>query len=149
MNLYCLLLFNNLIQSLRNTIFVGTFIGGYAITFAYSFMNSIDTSNFYDFNTPLFAKDTRSLIIAVLLFCSFINWAMVLKYASEVGYLIDSSSEANRVAVSDGHVENDANSRSSRIGEMANRMVMLMLLSHYCILFSHYCALISLLFVYV
>jgi uncharacterized membrane protein len=111
------------VQALRNTIFVATFVGGFASTIAFAFLNTIDNSNFNDFSALIYLKDTRSLIVAVLLFCSFLNWAMVLRYASELAYLIDSSSEASRVALLAELEESEASTRNYKISHMAKRMV--------------------------
>lgn len=79
------------VQALRNTIFVATFVGGFAINLAYSFLNSLHTSNFSGYSDVIWMKDVRGLILTVLLFCSFLNWAAVLRYSCELAFLIDSN----------------------------------------------------------
>lgn len=83
------------VQALRNTIFVAIFVGGFAINLAYSFLDTLHTSNFTGFSDVLWMKDVRSLILIVLLFCSFLNWAAVLRYACELAFIIDSNVEAS------------------------------------------------------
>lgn len=69
------------IQTLRNTIMVGIFVGGNALNFAYNVTASYD---------PDYSKrmQARSIILAILLFASFLCWANVIRHASHLGYLI-------------------------------------------------------------
>lgn len=109
------------VQALRNTIFVGIFVGGTSFLFAFSQINSIDPSNFQDFRTLIYFKEVRALIISVLLFCSFLNWALVVRHASELGYLIDSESEATRLSAV-RETEQVSSARMSKIRQLATRM---------------------------
>lgn len=69
------------IQTLRNTIMVGIFVGGNALNFAYSVTSSYQ---------PVQSKrmQARSVLLSILLFCSFLCWANVIRHASHLGYLI-------------------------------------------------------------
>lgn len=69
------------IHTLRNTIIVGVFVGGYALTIAYtSVANYQATENKY--------LQVRGIMIAILLFGSFLCWANAIRYAAHLGYLI-------------------------------------------------------------
>lgn len=109
------------VQALRNTIFVSTFVGGFAITFAFQLINSIDCRSFEGFATVLYMKDVRALIISILLFGSFFNWAMVLRYATEAGFMADSSSEASRLT-NFGNALDETEVRIAKLGVIAVRM---------------------------
>ena len=69
------------VQTLRNTILVAVFIGGYALELG------ISTTNAYLTNEGQFAK-LRSLIITVLAVGSFLAWATVIRIAAHLGYMI-------------------------------------------------------------
>ncbi len=79
------------IQTLRNTILVAVFIGGYALNSAYGIINSYEDSN----------KSTRSkvrnIILAVILFASFLCWANVIRLASHLGYMIGTLDYVDKV----------------------------------------------------
>ncbi len=70
------------IQTLRNTIMVAVFVGGYTLTIAYNISDALDVED----ATHRFR--VRSLILAVLLFSSFLCWASVIRHASHLGYMI-------------------------------------------------------------
>ncbi len=70
------------IQTLRSTIMVGIFVGGYAFTGAISMMNG------YTANETLRDK-IRAVILAALLFSSMLCWAIVIRIASHVGYVVE------------------------------------------------------------
>ena len=111
------------VQALRNTQYVAIFIAGYAIKLSYAFINSIDSSNLVGYSDVMYIKNVRSLIVSVLLFCSFINWAVVLLYAREIAFLVDSFTEASRLEIlnSDEDVSNKG-SRSYMIAHMSVRL---------------------------
>lgn len=69
------------IQTIRNTLMVGVFIGGNAINIAYSFAN--DYKDLVGHRWKL-----RSIILMSLLFGSFVCWANVVRIGSVLGYLI-------------------------------------------------------------
>jgi len=71
------------VQTMRNTILVGIFVGGSSLTAAIS---SLD----------LFARPgglppqlvVRQLIVSGLLFLSFLNWAQVIRYSNHISYYV-------------------------------------------------------------
>jgi hypothetical protein len=70
------------VQTFRNTIMVAVFVGGNAFQLAFSFAN-----NYQDIvGQPI--EQTRSVILATLLFGSFLSWACVIRFASHMGYMI-------------------------------------------------------------
>mmetsp|Transcript_6931 Transcript_6931/g.10287 ORF Transcript_6931/g.10287 Transcript_6931/m.10287 type:complete len:264 (+) Transcript_6931:34-825(+) len=69
------------VQTLRNTILISIFIGGYALQTAIATINT-DTST-----ADVYAK-FRVIIIAAFSFSSFLSWASVIRIASNLGYLI-------------------------------------------------------------
>lgn len=70
------------IQTLRSTILVAVFIGGNALSFAYSIVNE------YDADTQSMRKNVRAVILTILLFASFLCWACVIRNASHLGYMV-------------------------------------------------------------
>eukprot|EP01032_Pedospumella_encystans_P022057 gene22057-25006_t len=69
------------IQTIRNTLMVGVFIGGNAINIAYSFAN--------DYKDLVGQRwKVRSMVLMALLFSSFICWANVVRLGSTLGYMI-------------------------------------------------------------
>ena len=76
------------IQTLRNTILVAIFIGGASFQFAF---NILSTEN----ESTDMIKEFRNLVIAAYLFCSFLNWAFVIRCASHLGYRIGLSDTIN------------------------------------------------------
>ena len=116
------------VQSLRNMILVGAFVGGNAVNVAFNSANSIDPRNFQSFDYLIYMKDVRALIIAVLLFGSFLNWILVMRYAGELSFVIDFTSEAQRLALalnpSPSFDESLHNSlRAEKIGKLANKLI--------------------------
>ena len=69
------------IQSLRNTILVGIFIGGASLQYAVNACEVLRADV-----TP--SVICRQLIIAALLFISFLNWTQVIRFANHAGYFI-------------------------------------------------------------
>lgn len=69
------------IHTLRNTIMVGVFIGGYALNTAYT--SALDYINGLNKR-----KQVRALCLAILLFGSFLCWAIVIRHAAHLGYMI-------------------------------------------------------------
>ena len=111
------------VQTLRNTQYVAIFVGGYAIKLSYAFIDSIHSSEFTGYSDVIYLKDVRSLIVSVLLFCSFLNWAAVLRYACEIAYLIDSFTEASRLETFDDNEDvTNKSSRSYNIADMSVRL---------------------------
>ncbi len=69
------------VQTIRNTLMVGVFIGGNAINIAYSFAN--------DYKDLVGQRwKVRSIVLMALLFSSFICWANVVRLGSTLGYMI-------------------------------------------------------------
>jgi hypothetical protein len=68
------------IQTLRNTILVAIFVGGSAVNLALSFTD--------DFDTLTIPERIRAIILSVLCFCSFLSWVLVIRFSSQLGYLI-------------------------------------------------------------
>ena len=69
------------IQTLRNTIFVAVFLGGSAFTAAYNTLNNLNKTR--DIN-----GQCRGIILSILLICSFLAFASVIRAASHLGYQI-------------------------------------------------------------
>jgi len=69
------------VQTLRNTIMVGIFVGGNALNFAYTITASYSPDSHERIQV-------RSIILSILLFCSFLCWANVIRHASHLGYLV-------------------------------------------------------------
>ena len=69
------------IQTLRNTIFVAVFLGGSAFTAAYNTLNNFNRA--HDIN-----GQCRGIILSILLICSFLAFASVIRAASHLGYQI-------------------------------------------------------------
>lgn len=69
------------IHTLRNTMYVAIFLGGSALTYAFDLTNSYN-------DIVEDRMKVRTVIISALLFCSFLCWACVIRYASHCGYTI-------------------------------------------------------------
>ena len=69
------------IQTLRNTIFVAIFIGGFSFQYAWMSLNAVLTA-------PTINDKIRFIILAILLFSSFLSWANTIRMASHMGYVI-------------------------------------------------------------
>lgn len=69
------------IHTLRNTIMVAVFIGGYALNVAYISASEYEMGQ----NKRI---QVRATCLAILLFGSFLCWAIVIRYAAQLGYLI-------------------------------------------------------------
>ena len=69
------------IQTLRNTILVAIFVGGSSFQYAFLVMNSV--TDISDSKT-----NARAIILAVLLFLSFLCWTGVIRYANHLGFVI-------------------------------------------------------------
>ncbi len=69
------------IQTVRNTMKAGVFIGGKALYITYLVSNG-----YSDMRSQ--RLKVRSLIISVLMFCSFLCWANVIRLGSSVGYYL-------------------------------------------------------------
>ncbi len=70
------------IQTMRNTIMVAVFIGGYSLNFAYSVVGNYDADN------NSMRMNVRAIILTILLFASFLCWACVIRHASHLGYMV-------------------------------------------------------------
>jgi hypothetical protein len=68
------------VQTLRNTILVAIFVGGSAINLGLSFTDGFDTLTL--------PERIRAIILSVLCFCSFLCWVLVIRFSSQLGYLI-------------------------------------------------------------
>lgn len=66
---------------------MGIFVGGNSFTIAYNYINN------YESLPDDSILRVRSVIIAAFLFCSFLNWATVIRCASHLGYLLGSSAD--------------------------------------------------------
>lgn len=69
------------VQTVRNTMKAGVFIGGKALYITYLVSNGY--SDMYSQRSKV-----RSLTISVLMFCSFLCWANVIRLGSSVGYYL-------------------------------------------------------------
>lgn len=97
------------IHVLRNTVLIAIFVGGSAFTIAYDYLNNFDS---YDING---VSGVRAIILATLLFCSFLNWASVIRCVSHLGYLMGTSAnDEDDERVGETYVE--------RMGSLANNM---------------------------
>lgn len=68
------------VQTIRNTILVAVFVGGNAFTSAFSFANTYSPDDV--------VQQARSIILAALLFSSFLCWALVIRFSAHLGYLV-------------------------------------------------------------
>jgi hypothetical protein len=79
------------VHTLRNTILVAIFLGGNAFNYAFTF-----TNNYLSYSGNEIMQ-IRSIVLSTCLFCSFLCWACVIRYASHNGYLIGTlSAEVDR-----------------------------------------------------
>ena len=69
------------IQTLRNTILIAIFIGGFAFQYAWQSMNAVPLA-------PTINDEIRFIILGILLFSSFLCWANTIRLASHMGYII-------------------------------------------------------------
>jgi Protein of unknown function, DUF599 len=69
------------IQTLRNTILVSIFVGGYAFQYGNQSINAINAS--YSDNDM-----ARAIILSILFYSSFLSWANTIRMASHLGYSI-------------------------------------------------------------
>ena len=69
------------IQTLRNTILVAIFVGGSSFQYAFLSLNSLTDAS--DAKTK-----TRVIILATLLFLSFLCWTNVIRYSNHLGFVI-------------------------------------------------------------
>jgi len=88
------------IQTVRNTMKTGVFIGGKALYITYL------VSNGYSEMRSQRLK-VRSLIISVLMFCSFLCWANVIRLGSSVGYYLGVLKYADQLRSQIAKREND------------------------------------------
>lgn len=92
------------VQTMRNTIMVAVFIGGYSLNFAYSIVGNYDAYNNSERN------NVRAIILTVLLFASFLCWACVIRLASHLGYMVGTLGYVDKT-VSEDHA-------SDKVGTM-------------------------------
>jgi hypothetical protein len=71
----------------RNTILISIFIGGNSFTIAYNYLNAFPGTQVDS------VMGVRNIIISTFLFCSFLNFASVIRSSSHLGYLLGSSSD--------------------------------------------------------
>ena len=83
------------IQTIRNTVLISIFIGGLAFQYAVLTINSINT----EVDTLRYL--VRCIIFSGLLFLSFLNWALVIRYASHIGFIIGSYEHHTAKAAAD------------------------------------------------
>lgn len=70
------------VQTLRNTILVGVFVGGSSLTYA---VGACDILTRQEVPPQLVC---RQLIIGALLFISFLNWTQVIRFANHIGFYV-------------------------------------------------------------
>ncbi len=71
------------IQTLRNSIMVGVFIGGNVLSLG------INTANeFNDYDNKDGRMKARTCVLAACCICSFLCWVNVIRYCAHLGYLI-------------------------------------------------------------
>jgi uncharacterized membrane protein len=78
------------VQTLRNTMMAGVFIGGHAIVLAYNFANNYP-------NEEGMRMKVRSIVITILMFASFLAWANVIRLCSVLGYMIGTIQYSERL----------------------------------------------------
>ena len=69
------------IQTLRNTILIAIFVGGYSLQLG------ISTINTYSNSMGIF-EAFRCIVIGILSLASFLSWATVIRIASHLGYMV-------------------------------------------------------------
>ena len=69
------------IQTFRNTILVAVFVGGNAFTQAFNFADGYQSS----VGNPI--EQARYIVLAALLFGSFLSWACVIRFVAHLGYI--------------------------------------------------------------
>lgn len=74
------------IQTFRNTIMVAVFVGGNAFVQAFTFADGYQSS----VGNPI--EQARYIVLAGLLFGSFLSWACVIRFVSHLGYIIGTMS---------------------------------------------------------
>jgi len=82
------------VQTLRNTIIVATFVGGFAFTQATNNLGGATQSSLVGGEVVPFVPgegSLRSVLQAALLFFAFMNFALVVRTASHLGYLMGSA----------------------------------------------------------
>ena len=68
----------------RNLILIGIFVGGYSFTIAYSFLNQFTALSINSL------QGVRAVILAALLFASFLSMASAIRAAVHAGFLLGS-----------------------------------------------------------
>ena len=71
--------FLSTVQTLRNTILVSIFVGGSAFQYGFLFLNTPPNS---------LREQVRQIILAILLFSSFLCWANTIRYANHLAYTL-------------------------------------------------------------
>ena len=69
------------IQTLRNTILISVFVGGYAFQYGFIYLNV------YSVDEEIEMK-TRSIVLSICLLASFLCWVNVIRSASHLGYFM-------------------------------------------------------------
>ena len=110
------------IQTLRNTIFVAVFLGGSAFTAAYNTLNN--------FNRVRDTNDQcRGIILSILLICSFLAFASVIRAASHLGYQIGTMYQTNESDDIENKKKTDNDTSELDIVKDSNRMISVMIVS--------------------
>eukprot|EP01040_Poterioochromonas_malhamensis_P003229 gene3229-3442_t len=94
------------IQTLRNTILVAVFVGGNAITTGLSYANSYDGSS--ELNLQI-----RSIVLSTLCICSFLCFALVIRFSAQLGYLVSTSNIPHYVKKKKGKTEKGSDKESA------------------------------------
>eukprot|EP01040_Poterioochromonas_malhamensis_P003230 gene3230-3443_t len=72
------------IHTLRNSLYVAIFVGGFSFTTALKYANSYDSTS--DLNLQI-----RAIILSALCVCSFLCFAAVVRFNTQLGFLICTS----------------------------------------------------------
>ena len=83
------------VQTLRNTQIIATFVGSIAFTTAIASLNGISTEG----AGGLTAEEARRLVLSACLLVSFLNFAVCLRSANHLGYLLGAAT--GRIAMED------------------------------------------------
>lgn len=81
------------IQTIRNTIIVAVFVGGSALSAALSYADDYPNHA----NDPI--QQARIIILTSLFMLSFLSWATVIRFASHLGYLVDTLGRAPKAVL--------------------------------------------------
>jgi len=100
------------IQTLRNTILIAIFAGGFTLalglSYSYAYTNIIGDE----------VLQLQHIIMCVCLLCSFLCWACVVRYSSHVGYYIGALSYIEIIKPKEHDRESMTNSHQKAIMDM-------------------------------